>query len=85
MLSELKHTLRYREQWLLELETDAANMEADGNDGWPPNFIAPMGLKTAVVKGILSADGWSPLKEKLRLIRELKEEIQEIKRVLQLS
>jgi hypothetical protein len=70
--SERKQRARFRELWLLELETDKADMEAGGNEGWPENFMAPRNPKTAVLKSLLCADGWTPLKGKLQSIRDLR-------------
>lgn len=72
-LSEQERRVHWRTLWLLELETDAADMIAAGNDGWPENFMPPsIGPDTAVVKSLLGFDGWTPLKGKLRTIQELK-------------
>jgi hypothetical protein len=73
--TEQQKRVRFRELWLLELESDAADMDAAGDEGWGAQFMPPMGIKSAVLKGILSADGWTPLQGKRQTIQEVKEDL----------
>ena len=70
--SEGRRRKRFYELWLLELETDAFAMISKRNDGWPDNFVYPLGLKTAILRELLSSGGYTPLGDKLKMIQKLK-------------